>query len=167
MQFTTIGLIGKRAKERRALRRERRQKRKELKSDRKNRKISATTKAERRDMRQSRKNDRLANRHEFRMSDNFKVAAQARGQVATNAIQAGSNLVSSFTGRGGGFAPIDNSFTPASASSINNDFNSPSVPAQRGIFGERPLIQGVPDIAVIGGAALILFTLSSSHSQKD
>lgn len=100
MQFTTqlgvllplvaAGRIGNSGKERRADKRERRKERRELKADRKNRKLSATTKAERRDMKQVRKNDRVANRHEFRMSDNFKAAAQARSQIATNAIQAGS-----------------------------------------------------------------------------
>jgi len=153
MQFTkNLGFIGKKARERRAERRE-------LKQQRKARKLSATTKAERRDIRQQRKNDRVANRHEFRMSDNFRAAAQARSQIFANAIQAGGGLIASFTGRGGGggVAPFNDFNTQTSPT--NNDFKPPPQPQQRGLFGEKPLIQGVPDLALIGGAAVLFIML--------
>jgi hypothetical protein len=125
--------------------------------------MAAPTAGERRGLRLNLRQQRQADKQEFRMSENFAERARGRAASTQAIVQAAGNTASSFLNRGGGGAMF-----PTGGG--GGGFEEPMPPdtqapqARGGLLstdGQQGIIRGVPNLALLGGAALVAYYVST------
>jgi hypothetical protein len=148
-----IGLGAAKRQDRRAARQERRAGRKDQRAARRDRRMAAPTAGERRGLRLNLRQQRQADKQEFRMSENFAERARGRAASTQSIVQAAGNTASSFLNRGGGGGGM----FPASQMSDEPIPPSAQGPPPRGGLlstnGQEGFIRGVPNLLLVGGIA--------------